>query len=323
VDESAVRTSDQDFATTVAPAAPATTAAAPAPKGKLSNFEKVLLVGLGAVAVGAILSNGDRVVSNSGDRVVVERDGELRVLKDDDARLRQPGSEVRTETFNDGSTRTTVQRSDGSEVVTIRGADGSVLLRERVMPDGTHYTLFDDTSEAKPVNVKKLPKPVKMAAIDQGSNEALRQALGAELQDDIGRNFSLRQVRYLPEVRQLAPEIALESIRFPSGSAAIPPEQARELARVGLAVADLIDAAPGSVILIEGHTDAVGDAGYNLALSDRRAETVALALSEYFEVPPENIVTQGYGETELKVPTLADEPANRRAVLRNITGLLR
>ena len=78
-----------------------------------------------------------------------------------------------------------------------------------------------------------------------------------------------------------------------------------------------------SRVVIEGHTDAVGDASYNLALSDRRAETVALALTEYFDVPPANLVTQGYGESQLRVPTNGPEPANRRAVVRNITGLLR
>ncbi|MCB2132755.1 MAG: OmpA family protein, partial [Rhodobacteraceae bacterium] len=76
------------------------------------------------------------------------------------------------------------------------------------------------------------------------------------------------------------------------------------------------------VFLIEGHTDAVGSAAYNLALSDRRAESVALALTEYFEVPPENLVVQGYGEAFLKVQTDADERANRRAAVRRITPLL-
>jgi outer membrane protein OmpA-like peptidoglycan-associated protein len=74
--------------------------------------------------------------------------------------------------------------------------------------------------------------------------------------------------------------------------------------------------------LVEGHTDAVGDAGYNLSLSDRRAETVALALSQYFQVPPENLVTQGYGEQFLKIQTEAGERANRRAAVRNISELL-
>ncbi|MGJ8617079.1 MAG: OmpA family protein, partial [Sulfitobacter sp.] len=107
------------------------------------------------------------------------------------------------------------------------------------------------------------------------------------------------------------------------GSAAILPEQARSLAKIGTTLSNLIANDPRTVILVEGHTDAVGNATYNLALSDRRAETVALALTEYFNVPPENMITQGYGESALKVPTLASEAANRRAVVRNITGLLR
>ena len=46
-------------------------------------------------------------------------------------------------------------------------------------------------------------------------------------------------------------------------------------------------------------------------------------MTEYFDVPAANLITQGYGESNLKVPTLTAEPANRRAVVRNITGLLR
>ena len=84
----------------------------------------------------------------------------------------------------------------------------------------------------------------------------------------------------------------------------------------------MIDENPSEVFLIEGHTDAVGPAAYNLALSDRRAESVALALTEYFDVPPENMVVQGYGESNLRVPTSEAEQRNRRAAVRRITPLL-
>ena len=66
----------------------------------------------------------------------------------------------------------------------------------------------------------------------------------------------------------------------------------------------------------------MGAATYNLALSDRRAETVALALTEYFDVPPENMVVQGYGESDLAVQTLDAERVNRRVAVRRITPLL-
>jgi outer membrane protein OmpA-like peptidoglycan-associated protein len=155
------------------------------------------------------------------------------------------------------------------------------------------------------------------------SEEELRAALAAQMTTDQNRSFSLRQIREIQQVRALAPEIELDAVQFATGSAAIQPEQARSLARIGTALSEIIARDPRTVILVEGHTDAVGDATYNLALSDRRAETVALALTEYFRVPPENMITQGYGESALKIRTLDAEAANRRAVVRNITGLLR
>jgi hypothetical protein len=57
--------------------------------------------------------------------VLRQDDGNLRLFRDENALLRQPGARVRTETFDDGSTRTTVLRDDGTEIVTIRAADGS------------------------------------------------------------------------------------------------------------------------------------------------------------------------------------------------------
>jgi outer membrane protein OmpA-like peptidoglycan-associated protein len=83
-----------------------------------------------------------------------------------------------------------------------------------------------------------------------------------------------------------------------------------------------IAANPSEVFLVEGHTDAVGSDVDNLSLSDRRAESVALVLSQQFGVPAENLTTQGYGEQYLKVPTQGPERANRRVTMRRITLLL-
>ena len=62
---------------------------------------------------------------------------------------------------------------------------------------------------------------------------------------------------------------------------------------------------PGEVFLVEGHTDAVGSDVDNLSLSDRRAEAVADVLSQQFDIPRENLVTQGYGKQFLLIPTLS------------------
>ena len=130
-------------------------------------------------------------------------------------------------------------------------------------------------------------------------------------------------MRNIEQVRDLAPAVTVENITFETGSAAIQPDQARALSALGQAIQQRIAENPRELFLIEGHTDAVGNAAYNLALSDRRAETVALALSEYFGVPAENLVVQGYGEQYLKVPTEGPSEQNRRAVVRRITDLLR
>ena len=319
VTEADTRASTEEFA-----AAPATVA--PGKKTGLSDFEKVGLIALGALMVGAMIKGNKQVVSNSGDRVVVRQpDGTYQVYKDDNALLREPGSTVRTETFADGSTRTIVQRVDGSQIVTIRDATGRVLQRVAYDRTGHGTVLIDDLQPEERVDVTTLPKPhpTRNQISMDDDDAALRAQLAAARANDLGRKFSLRQVRNIPEVRWLAPTIDVNNITFETGSSAIQTTEAKKLNKLGKLMAQLIAAHPEEVFLIEGHTDAVGSAASNLALSDRRAESVAKALTEYYGVPPENLVVQGYGEGELKIDTLGDERKNRRVAVRIITPLLR
>lgn len=319
----AVRTSAQEFA-----AAPQTTA--DGKKTGLSGLEKVGLFVLGAVVVGQILkANADKndgaqqVVSNTGDRVVVlNPDGSYGLYKDDDAILRQAGSTVRTETYEDGSSRTIVQRVDGTQVVTVRNATGRVLRRAQYDRLGRELVLLDDFAPEVAIDVATLPAP-RVSVSTRSDDAALRAALAAREIAKLNRSFSLRQIREIAQVRALAAEVDVERVTFPSGSAAISTEQANALADLGAVMQDLLDANPAEMFLIEGHTDATGAAAMNLALSDRRAESVALALSEYFGIPPENMIVQGYGETELRINTQTSEALNRRVSVRIITPLLR
>ncbi|WP_420003742.1 OmpA family protein [Arenibacterium sp. LLYu02] len=317
------RSSDEEFATKVTETAEAAPAAEE-DKG-LSKLEKAALLGLGALAVGQLLNSGEKVVSNSGDRAVVEQDGTYRVIKNDDALLRQPGSNVKTYQFKDGSTRTVVTREDGVEVETIRAADGRVLRRSKTLADGRNVILFDDTQTAEKVVVTELPAAPQQRAFRSNGNissDELALALAAQEPQGVDRRFSLAQIRNIDAVRRLVPEINVEKVTFETGSSVIRAAQAEELTQLGNAMRNMIDKNPSEVFLIEGHTDATGAATTNLALSDRRAETVALALTEYFKVPPENMVIQGYGESDLAIPVLTSERANRRVAVRRITPLL-
>lgn len=323
-----VRSSAEDFLNAVTGNQTAPDAAAAAQNlresekdDRLSDVAKLLLAGAAGVAVGKMLDNNRQVALNTGDRVVVTLpDGSQQVIKDENALLLQPGSNVQTETFNDGSTRSTVLRADGSRVITIRDANMNILRRSVRQADGSETRLIDET-EAAPVQVSTLPAPPPLRVYDRALNEdELRAALSREA--SISRRFSLTQIRDIPEVRSLVAPVDIPAITFDTGSAAITPDQARQLATLGKVIKDSVAANPAEVFMIEGYTDAVGGNAMNLALSDRRAESVALALTEYFQVPPENMVVQGYGEQFLLIKTESAERVNRRVAVRRITQLL-
>ena len=322
VTEETTRRSDEDF--TASAAANADSGGGNGNDGGgLTNLQAALLGAVGGAVVGSLLSGDREVVSSAPDRVVVrDPSGNLQVLRDDDAILRQPGSEVTTQRFSDGSTRTIVRQPDGSQVVTIRSPEYRVLRRSIIGTDGREIVLFDDTQSVAAVDVSTLPQPQQapQTNVSTADQDALRAALMAA--QTVDRGFSLAQVREIERVRYLAAAVQVNNITFETGSAAVRPSEAEELLALGQLMADQIAENPGEVFLIEGHTDAVGNYAYNLALSDRRAESVALALTEYFNVPPENMVLQGYGESDLLVPTTDAERANRRAAVRRITPLL-
>ncbi len=291
----------------------------------LTDLQKFGLIALGAVAVGAILSNGQTVVTNTGDRVVVrDPNGRYDVMHDDDALVRRPGSTVRTQSYNDGSVLSRIVLADGTVIVTVRDANGRVLRRSVQHPNARPVVLYDDTRPERiyvPDN-RPLPAPPVIVYTTTTTRAMVLQRFQAPPAQDYGRTFSLRQVRDIAQLRHLAPAADLNGLTFDTGSSAIRPDQAQTLAALGGAMVDLISTNPSEVFLIEGHTDAIGDEASNLALSDARAESVALALTEMFGVPPQNMVTQGYGESDLAVQTQTATGRNRRVLVRRITELL-
>jgi outer membrane protein OmpA-like peptidoglycan-associated protein len=160
--------------------------------------------------------------------------------------------------------------------------------------------------------------------VDYGdaSEEDIVGALRAPPVQAIQRPYTLNEVLQNENVRDYSPRIDLDTITFETGSAVIGSDQMNSLSRLGEAMAQVVSENPDEVYLIEGHTDAVGSPEDNLFLSDERAEAVATALSQNFEIPPENLVTKGYGEEFLKINTDGPERQNRRATVRRLTELL-
>ena len=140
--------------------------------------------------------------------------------------------------------------------------------------------------------------------------------------ENVERLYSVDEVKRSARVRDMTRRVDLDTLTFEFGSASIPESEIAKLEGVAQAMERLLEKNPAETFLIEGHTDAVGSDVANLALSDRRAESVADALTNVFAIPPENLATQGYGEQYLKVNAEGPERENRRVAIRRITPLV-
>ena len=137
--------------------------------------------------------------------------------------------------------------------------------------------------------------------------------------EKVQRLYSIDEVKRSARVRDIARRVDLDTLNFEFGSATISDTEVQKLEGVANAMDKLLKKNPAETFLIEGHTDAVGRPEANLALSDRRAEAVAEALTNAFGIPPENLTTQGYGEVSLSARR---DPPRTAVAIRRITLLV-
>ena len=166
-----------------------------------------------------------------------------------------------------------------------------------------------------------IPRDRYIVEADRADPDVIYGVLTAAPVMAIEHRYTLDQVRYSYPLRERMPRIDLD-INFDTGSWQLKPEQIQRLDAIARGLKRAIEANPREVFLVEGHTDAVGSDTDNLSLSDRRAEAVAVALTEEFGVPAENLVTQGYGEQHLKEQTEGASQVNRRVTVRRVTPLI-
>jgi outer membrane protein OmpA-like peptidoglycan-associated protein len=94
--------------------------------------------------------------------------------------------------------------------------------------------------------------------------------------------------------KELAAALNGSVINFPSGSAEVP---ARMAAFLQNAADDLRQLPTGHVLEIAGYTDNTGNSEENIALSQRRAESVREALVKD-GVNPDMLIAKGYGSAD-------------------------
>lgn len=280
------------------------------------------------------INEGGRRIIREPDRTIIFEAGRPIIRHNEIDRFRYGARDVRMERRGRDFV-TVVIRPNGDRIVTVVDDDGYLIRRSRILPNGREIVIIDNRPRAARVAVGPagffvdLPPPVvripreRYIVESRHANPALiYDTLVAPPVDGIERAYTLDEIRYSAPLRGRMRRIDLDTVTFESGSWELAPDQIEQLAAIADGLNRAIAKNPQEVFLIEGHTDAVGSDVDNLSLSDRRAESVALVLTQQFEVPPENLSTQGYGEQYLKVPTEGAEEANRRVSVRRITPLL-
>ena len=279
---------------------------------------------------------GSDVLREFGDRIILQFNNQTIVRSDDRERLGRDASEVYYEELPRGRTRETIVRENGVQVVTIRDRYGDIVRRSRITPDGREYVLVygDDRGREERRDWRDPGRELPPLRLTIPREEYILDARRAQEPEDyyeffeqppverVRRLYTVDEVKYSARVRDSVRRVDLDTITFEFGAASIAESEISRLDGVASAMERLLEENPAETFLIEGHTDAVGSDQANLALSDRRAEAVAIALTNVFGIPPENLVTQGYGERYLKVNSQEPERENRRVAIRRITPLV-
>ncbi|MEP7454581.1 OmpA family protein [Phyllobacterium sp. SB3] len=276
-----------------------------------------------------------QVIKQFDNRTIVEVNNNVFVESSDRPRMSRDAQDVYYEDLPRNRTRETIVRDNGVQIITVRNRYGDVIQRSRVMPDGREVVLSyapdydreervewrDPGDDLPPL---RLTIPVREYIMDaeEAPEEDVYEFFAQPPVERVERLYSVDEVKRSARIRDKVRRVDLDTITFPFGSAEIGEDQITRIESVAKAMAQTLKKNPAETFLIEGHTDAVGSDQANLVLSDKRAESVAQALTNVFDIPPENMATQGYGESYLKIKSDGPEQQNRRVAIRRITPLV-
>jgi outer membrane protein OmpA-like peptidoglycan-associated protein len=288
-----------------------------------------------------------RVIEEPDRRVIVKQNNRTFIRHDESERFRRIAPDARTIRRSDGSSTTFMTRKGGVRIYDVTDRHGRLLNRYRRYPSGREVILIDnrrhysrDKNRTRDVLIGagiglfigsaialaapevRIPRDEYIVDYGRASDDDLYDALTAPPIERLDRGYSLDEVRYSRPLRDRMRRIDLDTVTFEFGSWEVGPDQSRALDRLADGIMRVLERNADEIIMIEGHTDAVGSQDDNLTLSDRRAQSVAEILTTEYGVPPENLVTQGYGEEHLKIATDGPERLNRRIAVRTIGPLL-
>jgi len=172
------------------------------------------------------------------------------------------------------------------------------------------------TAEA-PEYVADAPEAREVPAVEVQTSQSLtleRQPLRAELdRDHDGVVDSVDECLHTP------PDVAVDAfgcpvplylrtnLTFQPNETAASDRLMQKLDRIGR----LLQQNPDTTVTVEGHTDDAGDAATNMTLSNQRAQSIKLLLTQHYGIEPSRIMASGYGETRPLVSNATEEGRSR------------
>jgi outer membrane protein OmpA-like peptidoglycan-associated protein len=151
------------------------------------------------------------------------------------------------------------------------------------------------------------------AAARQDAAAAQQQAQMAQAQSAMLAERAARLEAILVELHAVKTErgyvVTLGDVLFDLDKASLKPEGISTLRKL----ADVMQQNPDRTVLVEGFADSTGSASHNQELSERRANTVAMALAS-MGVPRDRVTMRAYGEAfpVASNDTAANRQRNRR-----------
>jgi outer membrane protein OmpA-like peptidoglycan-associated protein len=173
----------------------------------------------------------------------------------------------------------------------------------------TKVQLEARTAEADRARADASAAQAQAASAQQQADAARMQAQQAQEQNAALAEHAARLEALLVELHAVKTErgyvVTIGDVLFDTDRASLKPEGTSTLRKL----ADVMAQNPDRTVLVEGFTDSTGTASHNQELSERRANTVAMALAG-MGVPRDHVAMRAYGEAFPVAPN--DNAAHRQ-----------
>jgi len=193
-----------------------------------------------------------------------------------------------------------------------------ILAAAVALPTGTGFALAAEQPSAEQI-IRALKPPRITRGLSATPRDTARavedQRFIDTLRNRTTRSLSTEERSRIASIAKDRPSIDLE-INFEFNSAIIGSKAMPQITALGEALTspDL----KGRTFLLAGHTDAMGDAGYNQSLSEQRSDAVKRFLMEKYGIGADHLLTVGHGKTRLKNTSNPYAGENRRVQVVNV-----